>query len=268
MRDGWDPSDGEEPRQPHHGDHHGRLCGVSPEDNRGPVTPLSVEVWIARATSELAAAWSGALEDGALCELRGFREVERNRRIVQLALRRSVVAARLRCPLRDIIVAAAPTGAMAPPSPTMAVSASHHDDLTVLAFAERRCALGVDVEPLHEPGWDDAVDEVLGEHELEALTRLPLSERPAAYFTCWTLKEAVLKALGQGLSDRDPKSIEIAVPPLPPRLVSLDGIAVKEDWGMETLVFGQHVCSLAAVGARALLTQVRCWPVDLPPPID
>jgi 4'-phosphopantetheinyl transferase len=48
--------------------------------------------------------------------------------------------------------------------------------------------------------------------EQESLLRLPEPERPQAFFQCWTRKEAVLKARGDGLSfplDR----VEVSVTP-------------------------------------------------------
>lgn len=236
---------------------------MPPPDTGRPAT--HVEMWAARASQELAAAWHHAVPDAALGELTGLREVERDRRIVQLALRQSAFGARLRRPLREVALASAATGEIVPPSLAWAVSASHHDDMTVLALTEGPRAIGIDIEPLYEQGWDDVLDDVLTPRELHALAALPPPKRPAAYFTCWTLKEAVMKARGEGLSDRDPKSIEVTVPPAAARLVALDGVAAPADWSLATVLLDQHVCSLAAAGTWGLAIQERRWPIDLPP---
>jgi 4'-phosphopantetheinyl transferase len=207
------------------------------------------------------------LPDAVLCELAALREVERHRRVVQLALRRSVVAARLGCPLEEVAVWASSGSPIVSPSSDFILSASHHDDMTVLAVGQGTRALGVDIEPVYEPGWDDALVEVLSASELKALSALPESERSGAYFACWTLKEAVMKALGEGLSERDPKSVEVSVPPSPARLVALDGRPVPADWSLATLALDGRVCSVAVRGGVAGDTQTRRWPVDLPPTI-
>lgn len=229
------------------------------------MSPTSVKIWIATADRDLAKWAAPMLPDAVLRELAALRDVERDRRIVQLALRRSVVAAQSGGRLDDVAVCARSGGPIVSPSADIMLSASHHDDLTVLAVGRGGRALGVDVEPVYEPGWDDALSEVLAASELRALNLLSESERPGAYFACWTLKEAVMKALGEGLSDRDPKSVEVSVPPSPARLIALDGRPVLTDWSLATLELGGWVCSVALLGGSTGETQTRRWPVDLPP---
>ena len=78
-------------------------------------------------------------------------------------------------------------------------SLSHSRALGFIAIGERG-PLGVDVEQLREV--PDAL-ELAGQHftrsECEALAALPEVERHRAFLTCWTRKEACLKAIGLGL---------------------------------------------------------------------
>ncbi|QDQ26030.1 4'-phosphopantetheinyl transferase superfamily protein [Chitinimonas arctica] len=77
---------------------------------------------------------------------------------------------------------------------------SHTDSLIVLAIA---CgtALGVDVENIVErPAPVDIAAHFFAPSEVEALFRLPASERQARFFQYWTLKESYIKARGLGLS--------------------------------------------------------------------
>jgi 4'-phosphopantetheinyl transferase len=226
--------------------------------------PAVIELWIATATEQLAASWRHAVPEAALRNLTAVREVERNRRVVQMALRRTVFAAHVGCPLQEVELAADANGRIIFPSPEMVVSASHHDDITVLAVADAPRALGVDVEPVEESGWDDAVGDVLSSEELSALAALPASRRPSSYFRAWTLKEAVMKALGEGLSERDPKTIEVNMAPGCARLLALDG-QTPIGWALRTTRLEQHVCSLAAVGVEEMTIARRDWPLDLPP---
>jgi 4'-phosphopantetheinyl transferase len=81
---------------------------------------------------------------------------------------------------------------------------SHSDDLAVLAIAHgANVHLGIDVE-VPRPNHDH-LDELVARRffapgEVRGLLALPASERQAAFFRCWTRKEALLKALGGGLS--------------------------------------------------------------------
>ena len=78
-------------------------------------------------------------------------------------------------------------------------SLSHSRALGFIAIGERG-PLGVDVEQLREV--PDAL-ELAAQHfthsECEALAALPDVERHRAFLTCWTRKEACLKAIGLGL---------------------------------------------------------------------
>jgi 4'-phosphopantetheinyl transferase len=220
-----------------------------------------VEVWVATASPTLADSWIAAAR-GQLP--RTLTATERDRRIVQLAVRRSVIAARLNLDLDEVEIAGGTTVPLSlVPSARLALSASHHDDVTVLALADVP-AIGVDVEPLMEPGWDAALDEVLTPLELGALHRLPEHDRPAAYFTIWTLKEAVMKARAEGLGDRDPKSLELAPPPAPPALLAVDGAEPNQPWALTSVRFDKHVISVAVSGAPRIEFGLRHWPMDLP----
>ncbi len=76
---------------------------------------------------------------------------------------------------------------------------AHSGNLAVLAVA--RFALGVDVE-LPRPGFadDEIAERFFAPREVAELRRLAPEQQEAAFFRCWTRKEAYLKALGGGLS--------------------------------------------------------------------
>lgn len=229
------------------------------------VTAAQVELWTACATAELAATWRSALPPAELETLAGQRIIERQRRIVQLALRRTVLAARLGSRAHKVEIARTDRGAIALPTGELTLSASHHDDMTVFAIARGATAIGIDIEPHSEDDWQDAVEEVLAASELAALHAVPADDREAMYFTCWTMKEAVMKALGEGLSDRDPKTVEVALPPLPIALLRLDGTQPSEPWALRAFGSDAHVTSVAVRGASAMQIHRYDWPVDLPP---
>ena len=77
---------------------------------------------------------------------------------------------------------------------------SHSGDVIVLAFA-RACRIGIDVEQVRTDfGTAEIAERFFSLAEREALCKLPVEQRHAAFFTCWTRKEAFIKALGEGLS--------------------------------------------------------------------
>ncbi len=77
---------------------------------------------------------------------------------------------------------------------------SHSHEVALLAVASDN-ELGVDVEHIRE---DFASEEIarrfFSRVEVETFNSLPLNEQVAAFFRCWTRKEAFIKVIGKGLS--------------------------------------------------------------------
>ncbi|MEU0671745.1 4'-phosphopantetheinyl transferase superfamily protein [Streptomyces sp. NPDC006172] len=100
-------------------------------------------------------------------------------------------------------------------------SVTHSGDVVGVAVA-RGAAVGLDVE---ESGSGAALDVdtvapvALTDAEFAALNARPPAERASAFLGVWTRKEAVLKALGVGLTV-PPRRLEVSVPPLPPTVLS------------------------------------------------
>jgi 4'-phosphopantetheinyl transferase len=62
-------------------------------------------------------------------------------------------------------------------------------------------AIGVDLEAVREvPEQMDIARANFASSEYDCLSRLPAAQRAEGFFACWTRKEAVVKALGGGLS--------------------------------------------------------------------
>ena len=77
---------------------------------------------------------------------------------------------------------------------------SHTSCLALMAFVKQR-AIGVDVENVgREVGAERLAERFFSAHERQALSRLEGDELQAAFFRCWTRKEAYIKAKGDGLS--------------------------------------------------------------------
>lgn len=77
---------------------------------------------------------------------------------------------------------------------------SHTNGLTLCAVGSA-ADLGVDVEfHANSQGLVEVADHYFSERELEGLRKLPAAEQEQAFFRYWTLKEAYIKARGEGLS--------------------------------------------------------------------
>jgi 4'-phosphopantetheinyl transferase len=77
---------------------------------------------------------------------------------------------------------------------------SHSAELALLAVA-RGLQVGIDVEWIKADfGSDEIAERFFSATEVQTLRSLPASQRVEAFFSCWTRKEAYIKALGEGLS--------------------------------------------------------------------
>jgi 4'-phosphopantetheinyl transferase len=86
------------------------------------------------------------------------------------------------------------------PGETLRFNVAHSDDLAIIGLTEHD-RLGVDVECIRELRDIDGVARtVFSQRELEAFHALPDSSKTQGFFSCWTRKEAFVKAVGDGLS--------------------------------------------------------------------
>jgi 4'-phosphopantetheinyl transferase len=77
---------------------------------------------------------------------------------------------------------------------------SHTEGLALIAFV-RTHEIGIDVERIRpEPDVRKLAERFFSLHERHALEKLSGDELQAAFFRCWTRKEAYVKARGEGLS--------------------------------------------------------------------
>lgn len=74
---------------------------------------------------------------------------------------------------------------------------SHSEGLAALCIAG--VELGVDVERVR-PLKERVAERFFSRAEIEALARLPEDDQLVGFYRCWTRKEAIVKALGEGLS--------------------------------------------------------------------
>jgi phosphopantetheinyl transferase len=129
-----------------------------------------------------------------------------------------------------------------------AVSVSHSAELVVCA-AGRVQALGVDVEQIRpRADWSALSGWALHPRESERLERAAEAQRWRHFYQAWTFKEALAKALGEGVFglsfDRIAVSVDGLLEQAPPD-ARLDGL----DWRLRPLFVGEEFA--AAVAWRA-----------------
>ncbi len=87
-----------------------------------------------------------------------------------------------------------------PDFPNFQFNISHADTQAIFAFAEGS-AVGVDVEFIDpEVECEKLAPRFFSANEARKLMALPKAKRAAAFFSCWTRKEAFIKYHGGGLS--------------------------------------------------------------------
>jgi len=122
---------------------------------------------------------------------------------------------------------------------------SHSGDYCILALA-RNCELGVDLEQLRDDLPFEAIArQFFSLREQAELFSLPPALRPAAFYRCWTRKEAYLKACGSGFSSPSDICDVSLLPDQPPAL----RIDPRQDsgWSLVDLDLPQDFCAALAI---------------------
>jgi 4'-phosphopantetheinyl transferase len=139
---------------------------------------------------------------------------------------------------------------------------SHSEELALVAVARGR-EIGVDVERLRPlPGAERIAERFFSAPERTAIQALPAERKLEAFFTCWTRKEAYIKALGDGLGHPLDEFAVSLVPGEPARLWSVGdtGSGEEASWSLEALLpTPGYVAALAGRGRGWRMTS-RPWP--------
>ena len=129
-------------------------------------------------------------------------EKHRRRFILGRGFLRALLARYLETTPEDVSFSYGPYGkpALSAQHHSLRFNASHSHELAVYAFAQDH-ELGVDVEYIkRDLETADIARHFFSAYEVETLSALPEAERAAAFFRCWTRKEAYIKGIGSGLS--------------------------------------------------------------------
>lgn len=125
---------------------------------------------------------------------------DRDRFIAAHGCLRDILARYLGCEPSQLSFSANKYGKPALHNHQLEFNLSHSGDLALVAIT-RECKVGVDLERIRQGISSQVIArQYFSKSEVAELETLSLEEREVAFFTCWTRKEAYIKAQGLGLS--------------------------------------------------------------------
>ena len=153
-----------------------------------------------------------------------------------------------------------PALAPVPGASALNFNLSHSAGLALCAFVRER-EVGVDIEQVHADFEHEQIAErFFSPYERSVLHSLPPEEKAAAFFACWTRKEAFIKAHGEGLSlPLDQFDVSLA-PGEPARLLAGRGGLVILPWALQDLEIEPSFAAALAVKGYDL--KVKRWRVN------
>jgi 4'-phosphopantetheinyl transferase len=135
---------------------------------------------------------------------------------------------------------------------------THTSHMALIAMTLNR-EVGIDIERIRENlQWEKLAHRYFSPREYRGYSKLPEAEHLRAFFTCWTRKEAVLKAIGTGLGG-GLASFDVSVDPdSPPELVDnrWDG-RFHGNWTLHQLQPGPGYVATLVTERDGF--DVRCW---------
>lgn len=136
---------------------------------------------------------------------------------------------------------------------------SHSHGIALYAITEER-EIGVDVEYVRADfASGDIAQRFFSPFEVSVLCGLPADDRVAAFFKCWTRKEAYIKATGRGMS-QPLDGFDVTFGPGENAALIRNEDGAPERWTMVDVEVGPGYAGAVAVEGR--LTGIRYWNAD------
>ncbi len=133
---------------------------------------------------------------------------------------------------------------------------SHSHEMALVAVT-RDAAVGVDVEHIRADfASEDIATRFFSRLEVETFSSLPKEERVAAFFRCWSRKEAYIKAIGKGLS-QPLDGFDVTLAPADPAALLRAGEDGMMQWSLSDLDVGSDYASALAVEGTP--SQISCF---------
>ena len=139
---------------------------------------------------------------------------------------------------------------------------SHSRNLVLYAVS-RACRIGVDIECVKPvPNLEEIAARFFSQDETRELLDLPAELRTEAFYSCWTRKEAVLKATGAGIGE----GVAHVRTPLNPsqevEILHVEESQARRDWQLRSLRPAKGY--LAAVAYERADLDLSLWSVRSP----
>lgn len=200
----------------------------------------------------------GVLDAGELARAERFRQrADRTRFVTGAALARAAVGWEVGEPPHGVSLdrtcpdCGEPHGKPRVAGYDVEISIAHSGDLVAVAWS-RAAAVGIDIESLRSRPADHAelAPSVCSAEEIDAITDW------SSFLTCWTRKEAVLKATGDGL--RLPMTeVVVSAPHDPPTLLAFPSDPMPACSLASLDVGPDHVGAVAVLTATPVTISVR-----------
>lgn len=138
--------------------------------------------------------------------------------------------------------------ALAYPDTSLCFNVSHSAQIALYAIAQN-LEVGIDVEQVRSDcDYDAIASRFFATSEQSALNRLPPDLKSQGFFNCWTRKEAILKALGSGLTV-PLDQFEVSLRPGEPAcLLSANNPTQLGDWSLVDLPLEGYAAAVAGWG--------------------
>ncbi|MBV8453661.1 MAG: 4'-phosphopantetheinyl transferase superfamily protein [Deltaproteobacteria bacterium] len=191
-------------------------------------------------------------------------EADRARFIKARAILRDLLSRYLDCTAGEIAFAYEPSGkprlgGIKSSTTDLRFNLSHSADAALYAIARGR-ELGVDIESIRpEMLWGRLANCFFCPSEVVKLHEWPAPQRMFGFFTCWSRKEAYIKARGGGLSI-PLNSFEVSVAPgeEPALLAAADPDELKR-WSFWEVPLGESFAGALVVDGRPSRVRLLTW---------
>lgn len=228
--------------------------------------PAEVHLWrvfVSGAAASEAAA-GGALSEDERARASRFRfAADRDRFVASRAALRRILASYLGAAPASLVFGAGPHGKPFLDAPahgrSLRFSLSHSGDLALVAVSLER-EVGVDVERVRSRAdLEGFTARYFSPRERDALARVPPGDRLRAFLEIWTLKEAYLKACGDGLA-RALDAFDVTVDEAPSRLAAVrDRPGEAARWTLQRVEVGDEFVAALAVEGRGWQLRQLDW---------
>jgi len=236
----------------------------SPPDDLAAPTPGEVHLWSVDLDVEIGSGLASALSPAEQARAAGFRSaVDARRFVAGLLMRRSVLGRYLGLDAAAVRFREDDNGRpeLAGEGHDLHFNASHSGHIGLLAVT-CASAIGVDVEvPQSFPDRDRVARDTFHPQEVAAIDVFASEpERQAAFYRCWTRKEALAKAAGLGFHlPFDGFAVEVAEVD-EPRVLAVDPkMPLSGPWVLRDLSAPPRLYAALAMPRRAERITAWCW---------